>query len=286
MNLFPPLAGGDDVAAEVTRLKPVVRRLREHVIRMITAAGSGHPGGSLSAAEIVTALFFHTLRRRAGDPTWPERDRFVISKGHGVPIVYAALAECGELPVDELTSLRQLGSRLQGHPDRIALPWVEAATGSLGQGLSIALGLALASGLEGNRWRVFCLLGDGETQSGQVWEAAMAAGKYRPANLVVILDYNKVQLDGRVPDIMDLEPLAEKWRSFKWNVRTLADGNDLAQVIPALDEAGSGGGPWMIIANTVKGKGVSFMEGTAAWHGKAPSAEEAKCALEEIARHG
>ena len=273
-------------AEEVARLRPIVRRLREHVIRMIAAAGSGHPGGSLSAAEIVTVLFFHTLRRRTGDPTWPERDRFVISKGHGVPILYAALAEAGELPVAELETLRKLGSRLQGHPDRVALSWVEAATGSLGQGLSLALGMALASRLDGNRYRVFCLLGDGETQSGQVWEAAMAAGKYKPEKLVVVLDYNKVQLDGPIKEIMDPEPLAEKWRSFNWNVRTIADGNDLGQVIEALDEAGRGGGPWLLLAHTVKGKGVSFMEGKWAWHGKAPTAEEAARALEEIARHG
>ena len=269
----------DDLLA---RLKPIVRKMREHVIRMITAAGSGHPGGSLSAAEIVATLFFHTLRRRPGDPTWADRDRFVISKGHGVPIVYAALAEAGELPVEELASLRKLGSRLQGHPDRVLLPWVEAATGSLGQGLSLALGMALASRLDGDRYRVFCLLGDGETQAGQVWEAAMAAGKYRPEILV----YNKVQLDGPVHEIMDLEPLATKWRSFNWKVREIADGNDLGLVIEALDESGRGGGPWMLIANTVKGKGVSFMEGKAAWHGKAPTPEEAKRALEEIAAHG
>jgi transketolase len=271
---------------EAGRLAPIARRLREHVIRMITAAGSGHPGGSLSATEIVTVLFFHTLRRRTGDPTWPERDRFVISKGHGVPILYAALAEAGEVPPDELVSLRKLGSRFQGHPDRVVLPWVEAATGSLGQGLSLALGMALASGLDGNRYRVFCLLGDGETQSGQVWEAAMAAGKYRPENLIVILDYNKVQLDGPIAEIMDPEPLADKWRSFNWRVRVIDDGNDLGQVMAALDEAGQGGGPWILIAHTVKGKGVSFMEGKAAWHGKAPTAEEATLALEEIARHG
>jgi transketolase len=271
---------------EIARLKPIVRRMREHVIRMITTAGSGHPGGSLSAAEIVATLFFHTLRRRRGDPTWADRDRFVISKGHGVPIVYAALAEAGELPVEELSTLRKLGSRLQGHPDRVVLPWVEAATGSLGQGLSLALGMALASRLDGDRYRVFCLLGDGESQAGQAWEAAMAAGKYQPPNLVVILDYNKVQLDGPVPEIMDLEPLAAKWRSFNWKVREIADGNDLGQVIEALDESGRGEGPWMLIANTVKGKGVSFMEGKAAWHGKAPTPEEAKKALEEIAAHG
>jgi transketolase len=273
-------------AGEVARLKPIVKRMREDAIRMITAAGSGHPGGSLSAAEVVGALFFHTLRRKQGDPTWPERDRFILSKGHCVPIVYAALAEAGEIPKDELETLRRLGSRLQGHPDRIALPWVEAATGSLGQGLSIALGMALASRLDGNRYRVFCLLGDGETQAGQVWEAAMAVGKYRPENLVAVLDYNKVQLDGLVRDIMDLEPLADKWRSFNWKVRVLADGNDLAQVLDALDEAGRGGGPWMLIANTVKGKGVSFMEGKAAWHGKAPTPEEAQRALAEIEAHG
>ena len=271
---------------EADRLRPIARRLREHVIRMITAAGSGHPGGSLSATEIVTALFFHTLRRRPGDPTWADRDRFVISKGHGVPIVYAALAELGEIPVAELASLRKLGSRLQGHPDRVLLPWVEAATGSLGQGLSIALGMALASRLDGGRWRVFCLLGDGETQAGQVWEAAMAAGKYRPENLVVIVDYNKVQLDGAVAEIMDPEPLAAKWRSFNWNVREVTDGNDVAQVLDALDETGRGGGPWIVIAHTVKGKGVSFMEGTSAWHGKAPTTAEAERALAEIARHG
>jgi transketolase len=271
---------GDD---EVVRLRAIARRLRAHAIRMIAAAGSGHPGGSLSAAEIVTALFFHTLRRRAHDPGWAERDRFVISKGHGVPILYAALAEAGELPVDELPTLRKLGSRLQGHPDRIALPWVEAATGSLGQGLSIALGMALASGLDGGRYRVFCLLGDGETQSGQVWEAAMAAGKYQPENLIVLLDYNKVQLDGPVAAIMNPEPLVEKWRAFNWRVRELPDGNDLRQVIDALDDAVAGGGPWLIVANTVKGKGVSFMEGTAAWHGKAPTAEETERALAEIA---
>jgi transketolase len=279
-------SGGTDRVAEIERLRPIVRRMREHVIRMVAAAGSGHPGGSLSAAEIVAVLLFHTLRRRPGDPAWADRDRFVISKGHGVPILYAALAEAGEIAAAELTTLRKIESRLQGHPDRVALPWVEAATGSLGQGLSIALGMALASRLDGNRFRVFCLLGDGEVQAGQVWEAAMAAGKYRVENLVVVLDYNKVQLDGHVREIMDLEPLSEKWRSFHWNVREVADGNDLGQVLDALDAVGSGGGPHLVIAHTVKGKGVSFMENTAAWHGKAPTPDEAERALREIATHG
>jgi transketolase len=281
-----PPATAPDRDAEIARLRPIVRHMREHVIRMITAAGSGHPGGSLSAAEIMAVLFFHALRRRGGDPTWPERDRFVISKGHGVPILYAALAEAGELPTTELATLRRIESRLQGHPDRVALPWVEAATGSLGQGLSIALGMALASGLDGNRFRVFCLLGDGEVQAGQVWEAAMAAGKYRPKSLIAVLDYNKVQLDGPVREILDLEPLAEKWRSFNWAVRIVADGNDVGQVLDAVDGAVEAGGPQLVIAHTVKGKGVSFMEGTAAWHGKAPTAEEAERALGEIASHG
>lgn len=273
--------------AVIERLKPIARRLREDVIRMITAAGSGHPGGSLSAAEIVTALVFHTLRRRAGDPTWANRDRFVMSKGHCVPALYAALCQAGELPAEELATLRRLGSRLQGHPDRIALPWVEAATGSLGQGLSIALGMALASRVDGNPYRVFCLLGDGEVQAGQVWEAAMTAGKYRVPGLIAVIDYNKVQLDGLVKEIMDLEPLVEKWKSFNWRVDVLEDGNELAQVVGALDRAvaasSSGRGPTVIIANTIKGKGVSFMEGKAAWHGKAPTAEEAERALAEIA---
>ena len=290
VSVFPPLAGGGAPADEVARLRPVTRRLREHVIRMLTETGSGHPGGSLSAAEILTVLFFHTLRRRACEPQWPDRDRFVISKGHGVPILYAALAETGELPASELATLRKLGSRLQGHPDRIALPAVEAATGSLGQGLSIALGMALAGRLDGDRFRVFCLLGDGELQAGQVWEAAMAAGKFRVSNLIVIVDYNKVQLDGRVREIMDLEPLADKWRGFNWNVRVLDDGNDLGQVLGALDaavaDAAADRGPQVLIAHTVKGKGVSFMEDKAAWHGKAPTAEEAQRALEEIAAHG
>jgi transketolase len=280
----------EDRSAVVERLRPITRRLREDVIRMICAAGSGHPGGSLSAAEIVATLVFHTLRRRSGDPAWPGRDRFVMSKGHCVPALYAALAQAGDLPHEELTTLRRLGSRLQGHPDRIALPWVEAATGSLGQGLSIALGMALASRLDGDPYRVYCLLGDGEVQAGQVWEAAMTAGKYRVSGLIAILDYNKVQLDGPVREIMDLEPLVDKWRSFKWRVHEVADGNDLAQVVAGLDrvtaDAAAGRGPSILVAHTVKGKGVSFMEGKAAWHGKAPTAEEADRALGEIAARG
>ncbi len=264
------------------RLGTIARAMREHILRMIAAAGSGHPGGSLSAVEIVAALYFHKLRWKKGDPTWPGRDRFIISKGHGVPVVYAALAVAGEIPVDELLTLRKLGSRLQGHPDHAGFPWMEAATGSLGQGLSIALGMALASRLDGSPFHVYALLGDGECQAGQVWEAAMAAGKERVHELTAIVDYNKVQLDGLVKDILDLEPFRAKWESFGWNVLEI-DGNDFTAVVPALDEAtATRGRPTVIIAHTIKGKGVSFMEGLAKWHGVAPNAEELERALAEL----
>lgn len=267
---------------DYARLGTIARTMREHILRMIAAAGSGHPGGSLSAVEIVAALYFHKLRWKKGDPTWPGRDRFLISKGHGVPVVYAALAVAGEIPVDELRTLRKLGSRLQGHPDHAGFPWMEAATGSLGQGLSIALGMALASRLDGSPFHVYALLGDGECQAGQVWEAAMAAGKERVHELTAIVDYNKVQLDGLVKDILDLEPFRAKWESFGWNVLEI-DGNDFTAVVPALDEAtATRGRPTVIIAHTIKGKGVSFMEGLAKWHGVAPNAEELERALAEV----
>ncbi|HEY8517171.1 MAG TPA: transketolase [Candidatus Binatia bacterium] len=269
-------------APDYARLRSIARTMREHILEMIAAAGSGHPGGSLSAVEIVASLYFHKLRWKKGDPTWAERDRFVISKGHGVPVVYAALAVAGEIPVEELKTLRRLGSRLQGHPDHAGFPWMEAATGSLGQGLSIALGMALASRLDGSPFHVYALLGDGECQAGQVWEAAMAAGKYGVHELTAIVDYNKVQLDGLVKDILDLEPLRAKWESFGWNVLEI-DGNDFEQVIPALDRATEvRGKPTVIVAHTIKGKGVSFMEGTHKWHGVAPNAEELARALAEV----
>jgi transketolase len=252
------------------------------IIRMVTEAGSGHPGGSLSATEIVTALYSEKLRHRPDDPGWAERDRFVISKGHGVPVVYAALAEAGYIGEAELMTLRKIDSRLQGHPDRVKTPGIEAATGSLGQGLSVALGMALASQMDGAASRVYCLLGDGECQAGQIWEAAMTAGKYAVDRLTAIVDYNKVQLDGRVEDIMDLEPLVAKWESFNWSARAI-DGNDMGAVLEALDGAiNTTGRPSVIIAHTTKGKGVSFMEGRYQWHGKAPSREEEQRALAEL----
>lgn len=264
-------------------LRHICRRMRADILRMIAAAGSGHPGGSLSSVEIIATLYFDVMNYRAGEPEYPGRDRFVISKGHGVPTVYAALAEAGCIDRSELEGLRSLGSRLQGHPDHVRLPYLEAATGSLGQGLSVAVGMALGESLDGdNDYRVYCLIGDGETQSGQIWEAAMAAGKYGLGKLTVVLDYNKVQLDGRVDAIMDLEPLAEKWRAFGWHSLEI-DGHDLAAIPEAFTAAAAvPDSPSIIVAHTVKGKGVSFMEDTWAWHGKAPGAEELERALAEV----
>lgn len=256
--------------------------LRRHIVRMLAAAGSGHPGGSLSAVEFVTALYFGGFLRYDPDrPDWPDRDRFILSKGHGVPVLYAALAEAGYLPEEELATLRRIDSRLQGHPVYGTLPGIEASTGSLGQGLSIGLGIALAARLDAKDFQVFVLLGDGECQEGQVWEAAMAAGHHRPANLVAMVDYNGFQLDGAIEDIMRLEPFAAKWASMGWAVREI-DGHDLGEVVSALNWARAEDGPACIIGRTVKGKGVSFMEHENRYHGVAPSDEEMERALLEL----
>jgi len=267
----------------IEELEAICSELRVSILEMIAAAGSGHPGGSLSSVEIVTALYFAVMSYRADDPAWPKRDRFVLSKGHGVPTVYAALARAGCIEPQALGSLRKLGSPLQGHPDHRRLPYIEAATGSLGQGLSVAVGMALAERLDAdNDYRVFCLLGDGELQAGQIWEAAMAAGKFGLGKLTAVVDYNKVQLDGPLRAILDLEPLTDKWRSFGWQVLEV-DGHDLRAVLQAFGDAGEASDrPSVIIANTIKGKGVSFMEGTHAWHGKAPGPEELARALSEV----
>jgi transketolase len=268
------------------RLKKIALELRVDVIRMLTEAGSGHPGGSLSAVEIITALFFHKMRHRPNDPFWPDRDRFILSKGHCCPILYAALAKTGYLPQSELMSLRKIGSRLQGHPypgppdDRV--PGVEAATGSLGQGLSIAIGMALAARLAGKAHRVYALLGDGECQAGQVWEAAMLAPKYRLDNLCVIVDQNRIQNDDFVERTLSLEPFTAKWNAFGWHVMQV-NGHQIAEVVQALEDAEVvKGKPSVVIAGTVKGKGVSFMENNPEWHGKAPTREEAERAVQEI----
>lgn len=263
-------------------LKAVAKRLRRHIITMIGKAGSGHPGGSLSSVEIATILYWKVLRHKPADPHWADRDRFILSKGHAAPLLYAVLAECGYFPITELTTLRQLDSRLQGHTDRTATPGVEMSAGSLGQGLSFAIGITLAGRLNSQSYRVYALLGDGECNEGQVWESAMAAAHYKLDNLVVIIDNNGLQIDGWNCDVMNLEPLNKKWEAFGWYVIEV-DGHDFNQLIGAFEKAKTvKGQPTVIIAHTIKGKGVSFMENNASFHGKAPNAEELEIALKEL----
>jgi len=270
---------------KTAELEAIAIKLRKHVVEMTCAAASGHPGGSLSAADIITVLYFHQLRKDPKDPHWAERDRFVMSKGHAAPILYAALAEAGYFPVDYLKTLRRIGSSLQGHVDMLSLPGVEMSTGSLGQGLSAANGMALAYHLDKKAGRIYCLLGDGECQEGQVWEAAMTAAHYKLDNLTAIVDHNKFQIDGPVEKIKSLTPFADKWRAFGWHV-LLCDGHKIEAIADALEKAEkTKGRPTMIIADTVKGKGVSFMEASPLdFHGKAPTEEEKDKALEELCR--
>ncbi|MCL2336698.1 MAG: transketolase [Firmicutes bacterium] len=265
------------------RLKDKAREIRRHIITMVGAAGSGHPGGSLSAADIVTALYFAEMRIDPERPDWPERDRFVLSKGHAAPVLYAALAERGYFPTADLNSLRQLGSHLQGHPDMRKVPGVEMSTGSLGQGLSAANGMALAGKLDGRDYRVFVMLGDGEIQEGQVWEAAMAAAHYKLHRVIAFLDYNGLQIDGPIAEIMSPGSVADKWRAFGWEVQEI-DGHDMAAILTAISRAGAvRDKPSMIVAHTVKGKGCSFMENQVGWHGAAPKPEQVEQALRELA---
>ena len=268
---------------DLQSLMATARRIRRDIVRMVGAAGSGHPGGSLSAVEIMTALYFKVMRLDPERPDWPERDRFVLSKGHAAPVLYAVLAERGFFAVDKLDTLRRLGSPLQGHPDRKSLPGVEVSTGSLGHGLAVANGMALAGRLDGRDYRVYVLLGDGELEEGMVWEGAMAAAHYRLDNLTAIVDHNHLQIDGRVEEVMSPEPVADKFRAFGWEVMTI-DGHDFDQILDALERAREvKGKPTVIIAETIKGKGVSFMENQAGWHGKAPKPEEVEKALAELA---
>ena len=263
-------------------MKGVAKRLRRHIITMVGRAGSGHPGGSLSAVEIVTALYFRVLRHNPSDPCWADRDRFILSKGHAAPVLYATLAECGYFPVDELSTLRQLDSRLQGHTDCKTAPGVEMSAGTLGQGLSFAIGVALAGRLNSQSYCVYVLLGDGECDEGQVWEGAMAAAHFKLDNLVATVDNNGIQLDGWNRDVMNLEPLNKKWQDFGWHVIEV-DGHDLNQLIDAFEQAKLvKGQPTVIIAHTIKGKGVSFMENNPDFHGKAPDAAEVEIALKEL----
>jgi transketolase len=277
------MASAVSAVTSIQELESIARTLRRHVVRMIAAANSGHPGGSLSAVEIVTALYFGgVLRHDPQQPEWPDRDRFILSKGHGVPVLYAALAERGYFPVDELMTLRQVNSRLQGHPVQGTLPGIEASTGSLGQGLSIGIGHALAARLDGKRFRTYVLLGDGECQEGQVWEAAMTAPNYELSSLTAIVDSNRYQLDGAVEDINSLAPFADKWRAFGWHVREI-DGHDFGAVLAALHEAQEPRDlPMCILAHTVKGKGVTFMENNNEFHGKAPNREQLDVALSQL----
>jgi transketolase len=258
--------------------------IRCAIIDMICTAGAGHPGGSLSAADILTALYFRVMRINPKKPDWPDRDRFILSKGHACPVWYAALAERGYFAKKHLATLRRMGSILQGHPDMHKCPGIDMTVGSLGHGMSVGLGMALAGKLRGKDYHVWVVVGDGESQEGSIWEAAMAAPKWKLDNLTVIVDRNHLQNDFCVDDEMPIEPLADKWRAFNWHVAAI-DGHDMGQVVEALEAAKSRkGGPTVVIAETVKGKGVSFMENVADWHGKAPCAAEACQALEEIRR--
>ncbi len=267
----------------VESLKKVAAEIRCECLKSIYEAKSGHPGGSFSCAEIMSVLFFNKMNIKVNEPLWQDRDRFILSKGHVAPVLYTTLALRGFFPVEELKTLRKLNSRLQGHPAYKKLPGVDMVSGSLGQGLSVGLGMRLAAGIKGQNFKVYVLLGDGEVQEGQVWEAAMAAAHMKVKNLIAILDYNRVQLDGTVGEIMEVAPIDEKWASFGWKV-VYADGHDVGDLLRATDEAVklAGEGPVVIIAKTVKGKGVSFMENKAAWHGACPDELQMQQAMEEL----
>jgi transketolase len=266
----------------IALLREKAREMRKDIVRMVGAAGSGHPGGSLSASDIVAALYFHVMRHDPANPSWPERDRFVLSKGHAGPVLYAALAEAGYFPREELMTFRKINSRLQGHPDMRKTPGVEFSTGSLGQGLAAANGMALAGKLHDKGYRVFAMIGDGESQEGGIWEAAMAAAHYKLDNMTAILDFNGLQIDGPNSQVMGVVPMSDKWRAFGWNVIEI-DGHEFDQILDALaPERVVRGKPTMIIAHTIKGKGVSFMENQVDWHGKAPKPEEVEVAITEL----
>ena len=266
----------------IAELEQIANKLRIHVVEMTTAASSGHPGGSLSAADFMAVLYFRNLNHDPSDPSWEDRDRFVLSKGHVAPVLYAALAESGYFPVEDLLSLRKMGSKLQGHPVRGKVPGVEMSTGSLGQGLSMACGIAMAGKIDGKSYHTYCLLGDGELQSGQNWEAAMFASQNGLSNLIAVVDRNRLQITGNTEDAVGLEPLPEKWKAFGWNV-IIINGHSIRQIEEALDKAEeSRRKPTVIIMNTVKGKGVSFMENNAGFHGKACNQEEFEQAMKEL----
>ena len=269
-------------ALDVTQLRRLASELRQEILRMIAKAGSGHPGGSLSMVELLVGLYWHALRHDPKRPDWPDRDLFLLSKGHGCPALYAVLAFQGYFPREELMTLRRFPTRLQGHPERGSVPGVEMAAGSLGQGLSMANGIALADRLDKRNRRIYCLMGDGEIQEGQVWEAAMTSHHHKLDQVCAIIDANQLQQNGPVKEIQDIEPLADKWRAFGWHAIEI-DGHKIEQVLKAYDEAKTvKGRPQVIVARTVKGKGVSFMELNHAWHGVAPKPDELERALKEL----
>jgi len=266
------------------RLKRKANQIRQESIRMTHTAGSGHPGGSLSEADILSALYFHVMKIDPSNPGWPSRDRFILSKGHACPGLYAALALRGYFPVEELATFRQINSRLQGHPDMIKTPGVEMTAGPLGNGLAAGAGMAQGALITGWDFRTYVLIGDGDMQEGCTWEAAMLAGHKKLANLICIYDYNRSQVDGPISEIVDTAPVAEKWRAFNWAVREI-DGHAMAEIVEAFAWAQRNTDqPSLILAHTIKGKGVSFMENQVAWHGTAPNAEQAEQALAELAQ--
>ena len=274
---------GDHSRQLIKDLEAKTRLFRREILEMTFKAGSGHPGGSLSAVDIITVLYYHQMRVDPKNPKWADRDRFVLSKGHVCPALYAVLAEIGFFPKEALWTLRRPESILQGHPDMRLTPGVEMSTGSLGQGLSVACGMALAARLDEKDYAVYCMLGDGEVQEGNVWEGAMFASHERLDNLIAILDRNRLQIEGFTEDVMTLNPLEDKWKAFGWTVLELEDGNDIKQILNVLDKAVERQGkPKIIIANTIKGKGVSFMENRAEYHGRALSPDEMKRARQEL----
>ncbi|MCQ2565873.1 MAG: transketolase [Clostridia bacterium] len=269
---------------EIQELQGKAALVRQDIIREVYSAKSGHPGGSLSCADVMTALYFEVMNIDPADPAKEGRDKFVLSKGHAAPALYAAMAERGYFPKEELTSLRHIGTRLQGHPSMKKLPGLEMSTGSLGQGISAAVGMALAAKLDKSSARIYTILGDGELQEGMVWEAAMSAAHYGLDNLCAVVDHNGLQIDGKNDDVMRVNPIADKFKAFGWNVIAI-DGHDMEQIVKAFADAmdvKNSGRPTVIVAETVKGKGVSFMENQAGWHGKAPNDEQAAQAMTEL----
>lgn len=267
---------------DIQNIEQKAKEIRRHIVKMIGKSQSGHPGGSLSCADLVAALYFDVMKVDPKNPQWADRDRFVMSKGHACPAMYAALAMKGYFPMEELEHLRELGSMLQGHPYSGKTPGVDVSTGSLGQGLSVANGIALGGRMDNKDFYVYCLMGDGEIEEGQIWEAAMSAAHYKLDHVIGFVDYNHLQIDGTIEDVIGNVNIDGKFAAFGWNVLTV-DGHNIAEILDAIEKAkATKGKPTVIIMNTVKGKGVSFMENQVGWHGKAPSADQVAQALKEL----